>query len=57
MSSGLSPAKPGRDTPCFAKPYVSLRGVATLRYQDHRAAVVEAELRWNLADASAVGHC
>jgi hypothetical protein len=35
-------------TPFFAKPYVSLRGIPALRYQDHRVAVVETELRWNV---------
>jgi len=34
-------------TPFFLLPYVSLRGVPALRYQDKRTAVVEAELRWN----------
>lgn len=36
--------------PFFALPYVSLRGVSAARYQDSRAAVAEAELRWNLDD-------
>jgi hypothetical protein len=34
-------------TPFFLLPYVSLRGVPALRYQDKRTAVVETELRWN----------
>lgn len=36
------------DTPFFLKPYVSLRGVPALRYQDDRAVMAETELRWNL---------
>lgn len=36
------------DTPFFALPYVSLRGIPVLRYQDRRTAVVETELRWNM---------
>jgi len=35
------------DTPFFALPFVSLRGIPALRYQDSRAAMVETELRWN----------
>ncbi len=35
-------------TPFFAKPFVRLRGVPALRYQDDRTAVAEAELRWNV---------
>lgn len=37
----------GDSTPFFAKPFVSLRGVPALRYQDDRAAVAEVEARWN----------
>jgi hemolysin activation/secretion protein len=33
--------------PFFAKPFVMLRGVPALRYQDDRALVAETELRWN----------
>lgn len=36
------------DTPFFALPYIELRGIPALRYQDRRTAVAEAELRWNL---------
>jgi len=36
------------DTPFFALPYIALRGVPALRYQDRRTAVVETELRWNI---------
>lgn len=35
-------------TPFFAKPYVLLRGVPALRYQDDRVLVAETELRWNI---------
>ncbi len=35
-------------TPFFAKPFVALRGVPALRYQDDRAVVAETELRWNV---------
>jgi hypothetical protein len=38
----------GEGTPFFAKPYIVLRGIPALRYQDTRAAVVETELRWNV---------
>lgn len=38
----------GNDAPFFALPYVSLRGIPAMRYQDTRTAVVEAEMRWNL---------
>lgn len=36
------------DTPFFLRPYVSLRGVQSLRYQGEQAAEVEAEVRWQL---------
>jgi hypothetical protein len=35
-------------TPFFALPYIGLRGIPALRYQDRRTAVVETELRWNV---------
>jgi hypothetical protein len=34
-------------TPFFALPYIDLRGVPALRYQDRRSAMLESELRWN----------
>ena len=34
------------DIPFFAKPFVSLRGIPAMRYQDDNAAVAEAELWW-----------
>ncbi|MFM1892613.1 MAG: hypothetical protein RLZ44_1690 [Pseudomonadota bacterium] len=34
--------------PFFALPYIGLRGIPALRYQDRRTAVVETELRWNV---------
>jgi len=35
-------------TPFFALPFIGLRGVPALRYQDRRTAVAESELRWNV---------
>jgi hypothetical protein len=34
------------DIPFFAKPFVSLRGIPALRYQDNNTAVAEVELWW-----------
>jgi hypothetical protein len=34
------------DVPFFARPYINLRGVPALRYQDNDAAVAETELWW-----------
>jgi outer membrane protein assembly factor BamA len=36
------------DTPFFLRPYVSLRGVQSLRFQGEQAAEVETEVRWRL---------
>ena len=36
------------ETPFFRLPFIDLRGVPALRYQDRRTAVVETELRWNV---------
>ncbi len=36
------------DTPFYMNPYVDLRGVAALRYQDERAGEGELELRWRV---------
>lgn len=41
-------------TPFFAKPFVQLRGIPALRYQDDRTAVVETEVRWNVTHRWAV---
>ena len=38
----------GGDVPFYAQPYVSLRGVPAVRYQDRHAVMAEAEVRWNL---------
>ena len=36
------------ETPFFARPYVVLRGIPALRYQDERVVVTEVEARWNV---------
>ena len=36
------------DVPFYQLPYIDLRGIPALRYQDSNAAVLEAELRWNV---------
>ena len=36
------------DIPFFAQPYVVLRGVPAVRYQDRHAVMVEGEVRWNV---------
>jgi surface antigen Omp85-like protein len=36
------------DVPFYAQPYIVLRGVPAVRYQDQRALVAETEVRWNL---------
>jgi hypothetical protein len=36
------------EAPFYAEPYVKLRGVPAMRYQDERAGEGEFELRWNL---------
>ena len=49
------------DVPFFAKPFVNMRGVPALRYQDNNAAVAETELwwkatpRWSLLGFAGVG--
>jgi hypothetical protein len=35
------------DVPFYQLPYIELRGIPALRYQDDETAVIEAELRWN----------
>ncbi|HUD73305.1 MAG TPA: BamA/TamA family outer membrane protein [Dongiaceae bacterium] len=36
------------DVPFYQLPYIDLRGIPALRYQDDNVTVVEAELRWNV---------
>ena len=36
------------DVPFYAEPYVTLRGVPSVRYQDQKALVAEGEARWNV---------
>ena len=36
------------DVPFYAQPYIVLRGVPAVRYQDKNALAVETELRWNM---------
>ena len=36
------------DVPFYAQPYVVLRGVPAVRYQDRNALMVEGEVRWNV---------
>jgi hypothetical protein len=36
------------DVPFYAQPYIVLRGVPAVRYQDRNALVAETEVRWNL---------
>jgi len=36
------------DIPFYAQPYVVLRGVPAVRYQDRNAVMAEAEVRWNV---------
>jgi hypothetical protein len=36
------------DVPFYAQPYVVLRGVPAVRYQDRNAVMAEGEVRWNL---------
>jgi len=44
------------DVPFYQLPYVDLRGIPALRYQDENAAMAEAEIRWLLTPRwSAVG--
>jgi len=46
----------GGDLPLWSYPYVTMRGIPALRYQNESTAVVEGELRWNLAERwAAVG--
>lgn len=36
------------DVPFYQQPFIDLRGIPAARYQDTTAAMIEAELRWNL---------
>lgn len=36
------------DVPFYQLPFVDMRGIPAMRYQDENTAVVEAELRWNV---------
>ena len=36
------------DTPFYQLPYIALRGIPALRYQDENTAVLDTELRWNV---------
>ena len=40
----------GGDPPLWGYPYITMRGIPALRYQNESTAVAETELRWNLAD-------
>lgn len=44
------------DVPFYQEPFIDLRGIPALRYQDDHVAVIEAEMRWNVtARWAAVG--
>jgi hypothetical protein len=46
----------GGDPPLWGYPWVTMRGIPALRYQNESTGVLEAELRWNLAERwAAVG--
>jgi hypothetical protein len=38
------------EPPFWAYPWITIRGVAALRYQNERTAVIDSELRWNFAE-------
>ncbi len=42
------------DVPFYAQPYIVLRGVPAVRYQDRHSLVAETEVRWNLDSRWAV---
>jgi hypothetical protein len=42
------------DPPLWGYPWISLRGVPGLRYQNERVAVAETELRWNILSRWAI---
>jgi hypothetical protein len=44
----------GGDPPLWGYPFITLRGVPALRYQNEQTGVVEAELRWNMFERWAV---
>jgi len=44
------------DVPFYQLPFISMRGIPAMRYQDQNAGVAEAELRWNFTPRwSAIG--
>jgi len=46
----------GGDPPLWGYPYIKMRGIPALRYQNESAAVAETELRWNILERwAAVG--
>ncbi len=42
------------EPPLWAFPWITLRGIAALRYQNEKTGVIETELRWNIFDRWAV---
>jgi hypothetical protein len=38
------------DTPFYMLPFIDLRGIPVVRYQDENTAVIETELRWNVGE-------
>jgi hypothetical protein len=44
----------GGDIPFYTQPFVNMRGVAALRYQDQYTTVIETEERWNITPRWAV---
>jgi hypothetical protein len=42
------------DVPFYQLPYIDLRGIPAVRYQDQNTGVIEAEARWNLNDRFAL---
>ena len=44
----------GGDAPLWAYPWISIRGIPALRYQNEIAGAIETELRWNVFDRWAV---
>jgi hypothetical protein len=44
----------GGDAPIWGYPWISMRGIPALRYQNETTAVFASELRWNLAERWAV---
>ena len=42
------------DPPLWGYPWITLRGVPALRYQNEKTGILETELRWNILDRWAV---